>query len=113
MRKEFRHLDKNEIKDIIVMHQQGVPKLQIAKKYKIDNSTVHYHVNKYMEVVGENEDPSFYAVIKSSFRYECKHPSLKCTVCGKANDNIHSEQSVTIRTLREELKDIKSRYGIT
>ena len=90
---------------------QQVPKLRIAERFGIDNSTVHYHINKYERTVGDLESADFYSIVKVGIRAECNHPSLKCSCCGKYEDNLKSEQNQKIMKLEEQIKKYISRYG--
>ena len=110
-RRTFKHLDSDTIKSIIELHVQQMPKLRIAEKFGIDNSTVHYHINKYERTVGDMESGDFYSIVKVGIRSECKHPSLKCSCCGKYEDNLKSEQSQKIIELQDQLRVYISRYG--
>ena len=110
-RRSFKHLSSEDIKGIIQMHMQEVPKLRIAEHYHIDNSTVHYHINKYTSSMGDIESGEFYSIMKVGIRAECKHPSLKCSCCGAYKDNMISEQNSKIMELEETLRQYKSMYG--
>ena len=110
-RRSFKHLNSDQIKGIIELHVQQVPKLKIAERYGIDNSTVHYHINKYERTIGDIESADFYSIVKVGIRAECNHPSLKCSCCGKYEDNLKSEQSQKIIKLEEQIKKYITRYG--
>lgn len=101
MKRRFCHLSQTEIRDIITSHQSGEPKLSIARRLAIDNSTVHYHIRKFEQ--SYPEQGGVYALIRSNLRMECQHPSYKCLVCGKAQDAIQGEERRLIRELTARL----------
>jgi len=97
--RHFSHLSQVEIREIIVAHGNGEPKLQIAQRMGVDNSTVHYHIRKHDQAYPEQ--PNIYALIKTELRSACAHPSLKCALCGVSKDHIKREERNIIAKLRE------------
>lgn len=110
-RRSFKHLSGDQIKSIIELHVQQVPKLKIAERFGIDNSTVHYHINKYESTIGDIESGDFYSIVKIGVRAECKHPSLKCSCCGKYEDILRSEQNQKIIMLEEKVLAYQRKFG--
>lgn len=100
--KHFRHLKKTEIREIYAGFLSREPKLSIARRLNIDNSTVHYHLRKIQHL----PDTELIALITPTCQ-RCQHTSFKCLVCGTASDNIKSEEFQTIRSLREEVQGLK------
>lgn len=95
--RQFKHLTSAAIRSIYVGYLGGEPKLTIANRLGIDNSTVHYHINKIKHL------PEVQVV--ALIRPECGtcsegHTSFKCLVCGKGHDNIKNEEFQLIRSLR-------------
>lgn len=101
-RKRFTHLSQIEIRDIVSsFFNSGESKASIAQRLEIDHSTVHYHIKRYQKSYVEQS--SVYALVKSGFRKECTHPSVKCSLCGVFQDNIRTEDRETIRELTAKL----------
>lgn len=100
--RHFKQLSDAQIRQIYVAYLSGEPKLAIARRFNIDNSTVHYHVNK---INGGGRGP-VYALIAP----QCAkgHTSFKCLVCGKAHDNIMSEEFQEIIRLRRRVQELES-----
>jgi transposase-like protein len=102
MARTFRHLTTAEISDIVLSFNQGVSKAELARRYDIDHSTIHYHIAKYER--SYPEQGGIYAVIKVGVKRVCQHPSSRCTVCGDMWDQIlHAEREENDR-LKRELK---------
>lgn len=99
------------IKEMLVKHSQGMAISKIAKEYLVDTSTVRYHVEKFERVYGTTSN--VYCVVQQVQRM-CHHPSMKCLVCGVAQDAIHRrelEEIIHLKTQLEEAKAILERYG--
>lgn len=103
--RKFRHLKPDEIREMIALHQEGVPRAEIAKQYTIDPTTVRYHVDRFERGFTRS---SVYTIISTPIRRECNHPSLKCLVCGMAQDHIHRRELETIRDLKTELTRLRA-----
>lgn len=99
--RSFRHLKADEIREIIAAHQQGTPKSEIARQFNIDNTTVRYHVNRFERNFSFNTN--VFAVIPVVERKPCQHPSLKCLVCGVAQDILRRRELDIIRELQTKL----------
>lgn len=106
--RNFRHLTRTEIRQIHTGYLSGVPKLQIARELQIDNSTVHYHLNK-IKHLPEREIVALF--ITPCSKCAAGHTSLKCLVCGTASDTMKLEEFQTIRRLRSEVADLKERLA--
>lgn len=39
-------LSENNLEQIVQLYKEGYPILQIARAFKVDHSTIHYHLNK-------------------------------------------------------------------
>lgn len=93
-----RRLTKQEIEDLIKAHLNNIPNGQIAIQFTIDASTVRYHIARFKRgkwVSGEDYPlPS---------KTACIHPSLKCLVCGIAQNQIRRRELDTIRQLQAKL----------
>lgn len=100
-RKPFSHLSQVEIRDIVTSFYNGETKLAIAERLNIDHSTVHYHIRKHTGSYPEQHN--VYSVIKVNLRPVCSHPSLKCFLCGLAQDELRRRERQTIQELTEKL----------
>lgn len=94
-------LSPDTIRDILTKHSQGQAVTKIAREYSVDSSTVRYHVEKFERVYGSTDN--VYMLIKSVQKV-CQHHSLKCLVCGKAQDSIHRQELTEIHQLKTKLK---------
>lgn len=103
--RHFKQLSDAQIRQIYVAYLSGEPKLAIARRFNIDNSTVHYHVNK---INGGGRGP-VYALIAP----QCAkgHTSFKCLVCGKAHDNIMSEEFQLIIRLKLRIQQLEQQLS--
>lgn len=103
--RHFKHLTDTQIRHIYVAHLAGEPKLAIAKRLGIDNSTVHYHINK----IDNGGRGPVYALIAP----QCGdgHKSFKCLVCGKAHDNIMSEEFQLIIRLKLRVQQLEQQLS--
>lgn len=107
--RKFSHLTKHQIREIHVGYLSGVPKLAIARDLQIDNSTVHYHINKIKHMPPQQVVA---LVLPTCGKCAAGHTSLKCLVCGTASDNIKSEEFQTIKRQREEITRLKAQLLI-
>lgn len=104
---KINRLSSEKISEIIQKHHMGIAKLQIARDVGCDNSTVHYHINKYEESVGDSDSMDIYSIVKMGVREECRHPSFKCSLCGKYVDNIRDSQREEISTLKAKIVELE------
>ena len=107
--RQFKHLSNTTIRSIYVGYLGGEPKLAIARRLEIDNSTVHYHINKIKHLPPQQ----VVALIKP----ECGtcgqgHTAFKCLVCGKAHDNIKNEEFQLVRRYRTEIAELRQRLSL-
>lgn len=103
-------LSPEKIREIIIAHNSGLPHSTIAKQHCIDPSTVRYHVEKVEANYGTTNVYSLIPVAKKA----CNHPSLKCLVCGMAQDHIHRREIDEINQLQTKLQranEILARFG--
>jgi hypothetical protein len=100
--RSFRHLTSKEIREIHVGFLAGEPKLVIARRLQIDNSTVHYHINKVKDL------PRSHLVSLVAPKCSKGHTAFKCLVCGKSFDNIKSEEFQEIKRLRDRVRYLES-----
>ena len=103
-------LSQHQIREILIAHNQGLPHSTIARTHNIDTSTVRYHVEKTETLYGTT---NIYAVVAPK-RRACNHPSLKCLVCGMAQDHIHRRELEQINQLEAKLEranEILARFG--
>lgn len=105
--RSFRHLTSTEIRDIITSHLAGVTQAALARRFGVDHSTIHYHLEKFREAYPEQG--GIYAYVKVSVRRECLHPSGRCTVCGEMWDKLERQERATIRSLKKQLAAPTSR----
>lgn len=107
--RKFKHLSGDTKRSIYVGYLSNEPKLQIAKRLNIDNATVHYHINKIKNLT----DSQVYALIKP-YCEPCQegHTSFKCLVCGKAHDNVMSDEFQELRRLRERNALLEKRLSL-
>lgn len=98
-------LSRTDIADIIQSYEAGETKSQIAVRYNIDHSTVIYHISKHERMGSSSE---IYAVVQIPKR-PCIHPSMKCLVCGRPQDELRREERARIRELEAALRNAKNR----
>lgn len=100
----FRHLSDQQRRSLVVGLLSDEPKLSIARRLSIDNSTVHYHAKKLARLTREQ----LHALIQPPCA-PCGrgHISFKCLVCGTAHDNVKSEEFGEIRRLRGVIADLE------
>ena len=84
--RHFTHLTDVKLKEIYAGFLAEEPKLRIAKRLNIDNSTVHYHINKVKDL------PRSHVIALIAPQCGDGHTAFKCLVCGKAHDNIKSDE---------------------
>lgn len=106
--RQFSHLSKADVADIINSFNAGETKTQIALRYGIDHSTVIYHIRKY-ERQGSSD---VYSVITVQAPKPCIHPSTRCLVCGVPQDELRRIERDTIRDLTNKLRDAQERLRI-
>ena len=102
-------LSKYQIREILIKNHQGVPRSQIAAQFNCDQSTVRYHIEQFERTYGSSA--AVYSVIRP-VQQICSHPSMKCSLCGKAQDAIRRREMDEITRLRAKLEHIKAVYGI-
>lgn len=103
-------LDREQIRALIQAHNRGVAHGEIAATLSVDVSTVRYHVEKTERLYGTTI--GVYAVVQP--KKACEHPSMKCLVCGKAQDAIHRREIECIHRLTSALEQANerlTRYG--
>jgi catalase len=88
------------IHQILIAHNKGESRSVIAHKFSVDAATVTYHIEKFENTYGSTE--AVYALIRPVQR-ACTHPSMKCLICGQAQDHIHRRELQTIRNLTTAL----------
>ena len=93
-------LTQETIRQIITAHNEGCTHSAIARTHSIDVSTVRYHVEKVEATYGTT---NVYSLVPP-VRRACEHPSLKCLICGRAQDYIHRRELDTIRELKQKLE---------
>lgn len=98
-------LSREQIQEILVKHSQGVKQSQIAREEDVDPSTVRYHIEIFEQTYGSTA--AVYSLIKPVQR-ACQHPSMKCLVCGKAQDHIHRHELEEIERLRIKLDQART-----
>lgn len=103
---QFRHLTNQEINEILTAYRGGEPKLSIARRFEIDNATVHYHIRKYEDAY--ILDGNVYALIKASVQHTCIHPSMQCAVCGVRRDTILRDERRQIAELKAQLAETQA-----
>lgn len=104
-------LSQEQVREMIVAAAQGVPRTKIAQQYSVDNSTVRYHIERFESKYGSTT--AIYSLIPPKSK-ACTHPSLKCLLCGKAQDAIRRRELETIKELTiklEQAQAILARYG--
>lgn len=108
--RNFRHLNNDEITEIVMAFTGGESQASLAKRFSVDHSTIHYHVNKFDR--SYPEQGGIYAVLKTKVRKECHHPSSRCTLCGTMRDEFSRIEREQIRKLTIALKDAHSRLRV-
>ena len=106
-----KRLSPETIREILVAHSNHVPTARIAEANNVDPSTVRYHVEAFENVYGSSA--AVYALVRPVQRV-CAHPSLKCLVCGVAQDNIHRHELEEITRLKirlDQARDLLAGYG--
>lgn len=94
-------LSKENIRDILTDHSRGVAEIELAVKFKVDQSTISYHVTKFRN--SGIYDCNVYALIKTEVQHICKHPSTKCLGCGKIADTLFRDERLHIEQLERQL----------
>lgn len=89
------------VKEIYAGYLSNEPKMEIARRLHIDNSTVHYHINKVKHLSRDQ--------IISIILPQCStgHTALKCLVCGKLSDNMKSDEFQEIIRLRKKVVSLE------
>lgn len=103
--RQFRHLTKAEIRDIIEAWRNGAKPTDLATQYKVDPSTISYHLNKFER--SYPEEGSFYASLKIRIRKVCVHPSGRCNFCGEMWDGIKRVERELIATLTRQNEEYR------
>lgn len=93
-------LSREDIYQIIVAHNQGEKRSVIAERFSVDNATVTYHIEQFERKYGSTR--AVYSLVQPPKKV-CCHPSLKCLVCGRAQDNIRREELDKINHLTRAL----------
>lgn len=106
--RQFTHLSSEKVRSIYVGYLSGEPKLAIARRLEIANSTVHYHIN---EVKHLTEREITQLITPRCLGCDDGHKSFKCLVCSKAHDNIKSEEFQIIKSLRLQVADLSARLA--
>ena len=85
----------------MVGYLTGEKQADIARRLRVDHSTVHYHLDK-LSLYTETQ---IYALL----RPQCAdgHLSFKCLVCGRPHDNVKSEEFELIAGLRREVAKLQ------
>lgn len=108
--RSFRHLKPAEISEIISAHHAGVSQAELARRFSVDHSTIHYHLEKFER--SYPEEGGVYAVLKAKVRKVCAHPSGRCNFCGEMWDGLMRQERTQIATLTRKLADAQSRLRI-
>lgn len=98
-------LSKETIREILTAYSQGQTKSAIATTHQVDVSTVRYHIDAFERTYGSTG--AVYALVRPIQR-ECNHPSLKCLVCGQAQDSIRRREAEEIERLTVKLNEVQS-----
>jgi hypothetical protein len=110
--RKFRQLSSETIRDIIAQHQLGTNDLEIASTFQVDKATVRYHIERFESTYGRT---NVYEVIVIRQPKPCQHPSLKCLLCGTAQDHIRRRELEIIKDLTSRLtkaEDILRRHDL-
>ena len=99
-RRPFRHLTKDEIRGVIDARLNNTPTRQVAQHFNIDVSTVLYHVGRHKRSAWGNGN------VVSLQPKACIHPSLKCLLCGVAQDELRRREREYIRDLETQVSDL-------
>jgi len=94
-------LPPEKIQQILIAANNGDTRSAIATRLKVDISTVSYQIEQGELAYGTTRN-AIYALVKPAPKV-CTHPSLKCLICGKAQDHIHRRESEHIRHLTTAL----------
>jgi IS30 family transposase len=108
--REFRHLSKSQISELISLHLEGLNQAAIALRLEVDPSTVSNHLKRYNSAYPEER--SLYASLKAKARKVCIHPSGRCTLCGEMWDELRRTELVQVATLQSHLRDALSRLKV-
>jgi hypothetical protein len=100
--KQFKVLTKSELKDIYLSFLAEEPKLHIARRLGVDNSTVHYHINRL-----KNKSYEQIIALIEPRDYCHEHTALKCLVCGRIHDNIKSDEYQEIIRLKRRVLELE------
>lgn len=94
-------LPDDVINKMIIAHNEGMPRAEIARTFKVDPSTVSYHLERIERLYGTTT--VVYSLVKPEPK-PCEHPSLRCLVCGMTSDHIHRRDLETIHHLQAALE---------
>lgn len=105
MTRHFKHLTKEEIRTVYLGYISETPKQHIARQINKDNATVHYHINKFKSMTDDE--------IAVLVRPQCAggHTSFKCLVCGRAHDNIKTEEFQLIKRQHARITELETRLS--
>lgn len=101
-----KRLSPTSIRSIYVGYFSGEPKIAIARRLDINHATVHYHLKKIEHL----DETKVYALLAPPCGEG--HTSFKCVVCGRAHDNIMSEEFQEIRRLRSQIAALKHQLSL-
>lgn len=114
-----RRLTEGDIVGIITLFIAGIKKYEIARRYGVDNATVHYQLNKNQILINRYKhrphilmDEDFDSWFKRQHQAFCDHPSFRCGVCGVNQDHARSTEYLTIKSLRERVGYLESTLRI-
>lgn len=113
MTRRSPRLSEAEIRDIIMSNAKGESKLSIANRLGVDRGAVIFHIRKHEHAY--DEDGTIYALFRAKMRETCNHPSLRCSVCGRMQDNVKREDMLEIarlKTVIEKQQLLLSQHGL-
>jgi hypothetical protein len=96
-------LSQETILQMIAALNEGETRSVIAERFSVDAATVRYHEERFVTTYGSTR--AVYSLIKPPPR-PCEHPSLKCLICGKAQDHIHRRELEYIKQLRAQVVEL-------
>lgn len=109
--RHFQHLTNAQIHEIIAAYTGGEEtQAELARRFGVDHSTIHYHIQKYERAYPE--EGGIYATLKVSVRKVCVHPSGRCTICGDMWDELRREERALIASLQKQLSEAQSKLRV-
>lgn len=107
----MKHLTKQQVQEVVMLYETGVvaSMSELAKRFEVHHTTVAYHIHKYgvehnsvsSLIDLDDYDPEIELLRRK--QATCIHPSVKCSLCGKFEDNLRTDQAKKARQLGDRI----------